>query len=74
MNINLWKFGDNMNYIEARYLKHCGKKIQVKVSIQTIDGRLEIHIRDSVFYDFRKAMHYLRFIAETELVGTDLEK
>lgn len=57
----------NISYVEARYLKHAGKKIQVKVCFARTDDGIEIHIRDSVLYSFAQALQRLRHIAEDEL-------
>lgn len=57
-----------MNCIEARYLKHSGDLIDVKVSIKIVGNDVVIYIRDSEFIDFKKALAYLRHIAENEIV------
>lgn len=60
----------NISYVQAKYLKHAGKQIQVKVCFERTDDGIEIHIRDSVLYSFNKAIQRLRHIAEDELGHT----
>lgn len=70
----MMKQEERIKSYEAAYLKNAGEKIDVKVRvIQGVDGRTEIHIRDMVLYDCKKALEYLRHIAETELVGVSTE-
>lgn len=62
---------DNMNYIEARHLKHSGSLIDIKVSIKCVDGQAIICIRDYEFNDYKQALKYLRYITEIEIVHTE---
>ncbi len=54
--------------IQYRYLKHCGAKIDVKVTLQVIDGVEYVHIRDREFTNTHDALKYLQLIAESEMV------
>lgn len=56
-----------MNYIEAKYLKHCGANIDVKVSFRIIDGEMVVCMRDFEFKDFSKALNYLQFVQKNEI-------
>lgn len=60
-----------MNYREARYLKHMGQLIDVKVTIKIRDKQPVIYIRDLELYSFTQARMYLQSIAETELVKNE---
>ena len=53
-------------YMDSVYLKHSGRQLDVKVSIKKVEGKLRIHIRDMELSDHKKALAYLRYIAETE--------
>lgn len=56
-----------INYAETKYLKHEASLIDIKVTIRTLNGEPRIFIRDSEFTDTKKAMAYVRRIAEKEL-------
>ncbi len=60
--------------IQYRMLKHWGKKIQEKVSIEIIDGVVYIHIRDERFYDVPTALKYLKYIAENEIAWDAIDE
>ncbi len=51
------------------YLKHCGKLIDVKVTIDIVDNQPVIYIRDYEFTDYDRALKFLGQIAENEMVG-----
>lgn len=61
-------------YQNIKYLKHSGKMINVKVSIEIVDNNLMIYIRDLAFTDYKKALEYLRYISDTECVTTSYEE
>lgn len=50
---------------EARYLKHSGKEIDVKVSIGIVKGQPVIWICDSEFWTVGAALTCLRHISES---------
>jgi hypothetical protein len=58
-----------INFIEAKYLKHVGNQMDVKVSIAYVDGNITLNIRDREFTDAAKVRAYLRRIGEEELAG-----
>jgi len=58
----------NISYLEARILKTAGQNIDVKVTVKiTPEKDIVVYMRDSVFYNYRTAAHYIRHITETEL-------
>jgi hypothetical protein len=58
----------NITYLEVRILKTAGKNIDVKVTVKvTPEKDIVVYMRDSVFYNYKTAAHYLRHITETEL-------
>lgn len=57
-----------ISFVDAKYLKHAGAQIDVKVTIRTIDGVTMIYMRDLAFTNFQSALRYLRRIAEEEMV------
>lgn len=57
-----------------KYLKHCGKMIDVKVTIAVVNKFPMIYIRDTAFLDYKRALQYLRHIAETELIAHSLSE
>lgn len=59
----------SLSISQARYLKHSGKEIDVKVTIKIRAGSPVIYIRDFEFFTFHKALLFLRHIVETELVS-----
>lgn len=61
-----------MTYTEAKYLKHAGDVINVKVTIKIVDKQPAIYIRDLEIYSFKQALEYLRHIADTELSRVDI--
>jgi hypothetical protein len=46
---------------EAKYLKHAGKLIDVKVSFIIRDGKPVAHVQDYEFYTFASVLSFLRF-------------
>lgn len=58
-----------IGYIQAKYLKHVGNEIDVKVTIRKVDGDVVIYIRDSEFFSFQSALKYLQQIVTNELIG-----
>lgn len=55
-----------INTIQARYLKHEGENLDVKVSIREVAGHAMIYIRDFEFADFNSALRCLQRIGEQE--------
>lgn len=64
----------NISYNDAKYLKHSGRLIDVKVSIAIIDRVVYIHIRDYEFVDFKSALQCLQRIANEELISAPKDK
>lgn len=54
---------------QARYLKHSGNLIDVKVTIRIVDNEPVIYIRDSEIRSFSQAIGYLQRIVESEMVN-----
>lgn len=58
----------NLTYPQAKYLKHAGSELDVKVTLKpTKEGEVEIYMRDFVFCTFQSALHFLRHVASTEI-------
>ena len=58
-----------MKYFEAKYLKHVGETLDVKITIKIIDKDVLICIRDYEFSSTDSAMKYLRAIADNEMMS-----
>ncbi len=56
-----------ITFTDAKYLKHSGNEIDVKVTIRIIDGFPTIYIRDHELSDFKQALRLLQRIALEEL-------
>lgn len=67
------KSGKRISYREAKYLKHCGRLMDVKVTIRPFYGQTSIFIRDYMFSTFEQSLRCLQHIATTELAGTAKE-
>lgn len=53
---------------EAKYLKHAGNEMDVKVTIRIVDGFPMIYIRDYEFFGFQQALKCLQRIAADEVI------
>jgi len=63
-----------MTYQDAVYLKHAGETLDVKVTIKNIIGIPLIYMRDFEFNSFKKALNFLRYVSETEMVHIETKK
>lgn len=60
-------------YLNLRYLKQCGEKMDIKVTIRIVDKCPMIYIRDFEFSTFQEALQYLTQIANSELIPQECE-
>lgn len=49
-----------ITFAQAKYLKHAGNQIDVKVTAHTRDGIVCLHIRDFEFETFEGALRFLQ--------------
>lgn len=57
----------NLTFAQAKYLKHAGSLVDVKVTLRPTDDGVEIYIRDFVFYSFQSVIRFLQHVAQTEI-------
>jgi len=63
-----------ITFAEAKYLKHAGKIIDIKVSLHIINDIPTICVMDYEFQSFRKVLAFLRWASSSIVDPMDLEE
>lgn len=63
-----------ITFTNAKYLKHAGDQMDVKVTIRQVEGQTAIFIRDFEFFSFEDALKCLQRIGTEEMVGSTPEE
>ena len=63
-----------ITYTEAKYLKHEGSVMDIKVTICTLNGEVKLNIGDFEYFEFRPALRHLQQLGEQRFLVNEPEK